>query len=683
MRRAVGGRRSPPKPPVLPLSPAAGTNMADTEFEEFRRFFDRLPQHIKAPAHSYTLVHDVYIDDEEEGERDNQAMDSSSVEFKTINDNNSNNNNGQNNNGQNNNNNHQHIIENLCNIETFSMGMKGELRKDMSQHSGAMSIDSAIGSMDEGKIDMPVNYPSLHGAGKSIEDSEPALDTEMGLASAITSSSSSSNSATSTTTVMQMDQDAPGTRTPTNSTQPMLWRNDPGGSMVVASSVEGPNQRPQGPAGSGERRRRKLPEIPKTKKAWSRGCNGGGLSLAEELGEALGGAVGGMAYSSSFKNITGVTTSQHSGHYDMVMMTGYHTQGSLQGPAYFKSGSSSMYLRDEDSSPESELSRSCFAMGEDSGNSTAHSPDGPRSNSPPGLVFQTQFLSCPGDGIISPRARAGIDSISPPISPTSSCLSVGSTDAVLSLGVNSDSQRLLSGGGVVPQSRLKLLEATHRGLHKFLPRHHDEIEVEIGDPIYVQKEADDLWCEGINLRTGRRGIFPSAHVVDMEYADFDPTAPKIRRERYLLGYLGSVEALAHKGNRVLRQAVNKIVSSGLNKKGEQTGEAAYQRRPHSCILEVSDQGIRMVDKSKPRPHQVPCHDYFYSLKHVSYCGFLPSDPRYLGFITKHPRLYRFACHVFLADQSTRPVAEAVGRAFQRFYQKFIETAYPIEDIYLE
>lgn len=42
-----------------------------------------------------------------------------------------------------------------------------------------------------------------------------------------------------------------------------------------------------------------------------------------------------------------------------------------------------------------------------------------------------------------------------------------------------------------------MLEATHRALHKFLPRHDDEIDLEIGDPLYVQKEADDLWCEGI------------------------------------------------------------------------------------------------------------------------------------------------------------------------------------------
>lgn len=55
---------------------------------------------------------------------------------------------------------------------------------------------------------------------------------------------------------------------------------------------------------------------------------------------------------------------------------------------------------------------------------------------------------------------------------------------------------LFSGYGGVPFTQIELLEATHRGLHKFVPRHHDEIDLEIGDPIYVQKEADDLWCEG-------------------------------------------------------------------------------------------------------------------------------------------------------------------------------------------
>jgi hypothetical protein len=33
---------------------AAAARMADTEFEEFRYYFDRLPQHLKAPISNYT-----------------------------------------------------------------------------------------------------------------------------------------------------------------------------------------------------------------------------------------------------------------------------------------------------------------------------------------------------------------------------------------------------------------------------------------------------------------------------------------------------------------------------------------------------------------------------------------------------------------------------------------------------
>lgn len=95
----------------------------------------------------------------------------------------------------------------------------------------------------------------------------------------------------------------------------------------------------------------------------------------------------------------------------------------------------SCYLRDDSSSPDSER----LPTDVDSGHSTAHSPtDAPRSMSP------------------------------------------------------------MSFGGV-PASDYEMLEPTHRGLHKFIPRHSDEIEVEIGDPIYVQKESEDLWCEGTEL----------------------------------------------------------------------------------------------------------------------------------------------------------------------------------------
>lgn len=209
------------------------------------------------------------------------------------------------------------------------------------------------------------------------------------------------------------------------------------------------------------------------------------------------------------------------------------------------------YLLDEDSSPDSDRLHSLGDV--DSGHSTAHSP--------------TDFKS------MSPTPAAG----------------------------------------GTPYSRLELLEATHRALHKFLPRHHDEIELEIGDAVYVEKEADDLWCEGVNLRTGRQGIFPSAYAVDLEYNDFDPGAQQVKRERYLLGYLGSVETLAHKGTGVVCQAVRKILArSGDSPKAQ------------PCILEVSDQGLRMVERARAPDHKGPHMDFFYSLKNVSFISF---DPR--------------------------------------------------------
>ncbi|XP_050429484.1 JNK-interacting protein 1 [Adelges cooleyi] len=308
-----------------------------------------------------------------------------------------------------------------------------------------------------------------------------------------------------------------------------------------------------------EKRRRKLPEIPKNR-------NGSTLSLADELGED---------FSSSDKRKS------------------------------FVSG-----LRDTE------------CRSPDSGISLVHSPDRAKSSSP-----------------------QQIDT------PASSCCSSG-----------------------LPLSHLELLEATHRGLYKFIPRHRDEMEVDVGDSIYVQKEAEDGWCEGVNLRTGAQGAFPSAYAVDVEYTEFDSAAPKAKRERFLLGYMGSMETMWHKGNSVLCQAIRKITERSNCK-------------PQSCILEVSDQGLRMVDRAKSaatsRETSTTFQDYFYSLKNVSFCAFYPEDHRYMGFVTKHPTCQRFACHVFKANESSRPVAEAIGRAFQRFYQKYIETAYPIEDIYIE
>lgn len=85
------------------------------------------------------------------------------------------------------------------------------------------------------------------------------------------------------------------------------------------------------------------------------------------------------------------------------------------------------------------------------------------------------------------------------------------------------------------------------------------------------------------------GIFPLAHVVDVDYNDFDPVTGSgdDKKERYLLDYLGSVETSLYKGNIVLCQAIRKISLQG---------ETLCQ--PRSTVLEISDKGMKMLDKSK-------------------------------------------------------------------------------------
>ena len=47
-----------------------------------------------------------------------------------------------------------------------------------------------------------------------------------------------------------------------------------------------------------------------------------------------------------------------------------------------------------------------------------------------------------------------------------------------------------------------------------------------------RKYTNIIFDLGINLRTGLQGIFPEAHVVDVEYNDFDPSAAEERKERW-------------------------------------------------------------------------------------------------------------------------------------------------------
>lgn len=377
------------------------------------------------------------------------------------------------------------------------------------------------------------------------------------------------------------------------------------------------------------------------------------------------------------------------------------------------------YLLDEDSSPDSERMTSLGDV--DSGHSTAHSPTDLKSMSPTPSTQQQHHHQQQSKIILTADADAAG--------------AVADSNATGSIDGDADCSDLCTtpfqppAFGGIPYSQIEMLEPTHRGLHKFVPRHRDEIEVEIGDSVYVQKEADDLWCEGVNLRTGRQGIFPSAYAVDLDYNDFDPTAPKVKRERYLLGYLGSVETLAHKGTGVVCQAVRKIV-----------GEFGESPAGQLCILEISDQGLRMVDRSnkqvshglllerlhinysilhifshahKEKRAKETVHRLFLLVEerivlrvpparsslhwlhhqasdHTAICvsrlqGSRIDAPRCRsGRVCKYTNKLGIKPKFHNANIDMMPISlRQCRRAFQHFYQKFIETAYPIEDIYIE
>ncbi|CDW56652.1 jnk interacting protein (jip) [Trichuris trichiura] len=284
-------------------------------------------------------------------------------------------------------------------------------------------------------------------------------------------------------------------------------------------------------------------------------------------------------------------------------------------------------------------------------------------------------------------------------------------------------------------------QPSHRAIHRFSPRHYDEIALEVGDPIFVQYEAEDNWCRGVNLRTCQVGIFPSVHIFEVDLDDellsasslgiflqfhpLDGTAANrnalysplhcfiqvlIALHECLLHFLlafkkcfltlrihGGTFAnlclnvseratffLTYLGSvEVAHHKGNEVVVQAINKTLQ-----IYQNReesivPHAVLLDISYKGIHMIDKSARNWFRCARFDYFYSLQNISFCGAHPKQLRYFGFITKHPLLPVFACHTFMSKASTQPVVEAIGRAFQRSYNEYMAFSHPTEDIYLE
>ncbi|NWR43809.1 JIP1 protein, partial [Regulus satrapa] len=224
-------------------------------------------------------------------------------------------------------------------------------------------------------------------------------------------------------------------------------------------------------------------------------------------------------------------------------------------------------------------------------------------------------------------------------------------------------------------------EQTHRAVFRFVPRHADELELEVDDPLLVEVQAEDYWYEAYNMRTGDRGIFPAYYAIEVT-KDTDHVTALAKSsdwvDQFRVKFLGSVQVPYHKGNDVLCAAMQKIATTRRL--------TVHFNPPSSCVLEISVRGVKIAvkaDDSKEHSKVVNKCSHFFQLKNISFCGYHPKNNKYFGFITKHPADHRFACHVFVSEESTKPLAESVGRAFQQFYKEYVEYTCPTEDIYLE
>ncbi|KAB0397164.1 hypothetical protein E2I00_004716 [Balaenoptera physalus] len=131
-------------------------------------------------------------------------------------------------------------------------------------------------------------------------------------------------------------------------------------------------------------------------------------------------------------------------------------------------------------------------------------------------------------------------------------------------------------------------EQTHRAVFRFIPRHPDELELDVDDPVLVEAEEDDFWFRGFNMRTGERGVFPAfyAHVVPGPAKDLlGSKRGPCWVERFDVQFLGSVEVPCHQGNGILCAAMQKIATARKL--------TVHLRPPASCDLEISLRGVKL------------------------------------------------------------------------------------------
>ncbi|TRY98077.1 hypothetical protein DNTS_023530 [Danionella cerebrum] len=219
-------------------------------------------------------------------------------------------------------------------------------------------------------------------------------------------------------------------------------------------------------------------------------------------------------------------------------------------------------------------------------------------------------------------------------------------------------------------------EQSHRAVFRFIPRHDDELELEADDPLLVEVQAEDLWCEAYNMRTGSKGVFPAFYAVKIAKDEMIKEVKGEWKDKFWVKFLGSVQVPYHKGNDVLCAAMHKIATNRRT--------TMQFNSPSPCIVEINCRGVKIVvqDDCRSSGRGEKCF-HFFQLKNISFCGCHPKNNKYFGLITKHPANQRFACHVFFSDDTTTKLAESVGKAFQHFYKEHMEYSCPTEDIFLE
>ncbi|KAG6924201.1 mitogen-activated protein kinase 8 interacting protein 2, partial [Chelydra serpentina] len=165
-------------------------------------------------------------------------------------------------------------------------------------------------------------------------------------------------------------------------------------------------------------------------------------------------------------------------------------------------------------------------------------------------------------------------------------------------------------------------EQTHRAVFRFIPRHEDELELDVDDPILVELEEDDYWYRGYNMRTGERGIFPAFYAHEVVSQAKEVIGLKRNPcwvERFNVQFLGSVEVPYHQGNGILCAAMQKIATTRKL--------TVHLRPPATCDLEITLQGIKLIltVTEYSRDDEFERCSHFFQMKNVSFCGCHPRN----------------------------------------------------------